>query len=132
MGKKFEPVPNDVERAGKALLDAAYYVHTQLGPGLLESVYEECLIRTLRKRGVQAANQVSLPITFDGETLETGLRIDVLVENSVIAELKSVDTVPPIVQSQLLTYLRLTGQRLGFLVNFNVIHLRDGIQRMVN
>ena len=129
--KVFQPIAPDVERVGKAVLDAAFKVHTALGPGLLESVYETTTAYEVRKSGLMVATQVSLPIFYDGQESASGLRFDMLVEKCVIVELKSVENMNPIYEAQLLTYLKLTGIRLGFLINFNVVHLRNGIKRMV-
>jgi GxxExxY protein len=107
------------------------HVHSSLGPGLLESVYQGCLLRELQKRGLEAAGQVGLPVVFEGEKIELGYRIDLLVEKLVIVEIKSIDAIHPVHQAQLLTYLRLSGIGVGLLINFNVVHLRDGIKRMV-
>ena len=129
--KVYQPVAPDVEKVGKAVLDAAFKVHTALGPGLLELVYETTTAYEVRKSGLIVATQVSLPIFYDGQELASGLRLDMLVEKSVIVELKSVETMHPVYEAQLLTYLKLTGLRLGFLINFNVVRLKDGIKRMV-
>jgi len=115
----------------KAVVDAAYAVHSALGAGLLESVYEACLTHELKKRALKVASQVSLPIVYDGIRLDAGLRLDMLVEDCVIVELKAVDTLLPFHQAQILTYLKLTGHRLGLLINFNVPVIRQGIKRMV-
>ena len=117
---------------GKKVLDAAYAVHSSLGPGLLESVYGACLAHKLRQLKVIADTQVIMPVMFEGMQVETGLRLDLLAGNLVVVELKSVDTVTPLHEAQLLTYLKVTGLRLGYLINFNVVHLKDGIKRMVN
>jgi GxxExxY protein len=130
-GLPFRTIPADVELVGKKVLDAAFKVHTVLGPGLLESVYEACLAYELHKSGLKAETQVALPVFYEGVRVEAGLRMDLLVENSVIVELKSVETMNPVYEAQLLTYLKLTNIRLGYLINFNVPHLRDGVKRMV-
>jgi GxxExxY protein len=127
----FTPIPPDVERIGKVILDAAFRVHTALGPGLLESVYETAVAHVIRESGLLVETQVVLPIMFEGVRLESGLRLDMRVEKCVIAEIKSVETMNPVFEAQLFTYLRLSGIRLGFLINFNVAHLKDGIKRMV-
>jgi len=127
----FQPIAPDVERIGKAVLDAAFKVHTALGPGLLESVYETTTAYEIRKSGLVVATQVSLPIFYDGQQLESGFRLDMLVEECVIVELKSVETMNPVYEAQIITYLRLRRLRLGFLINFNVKHLKDGIKRFV-
>ena len=113
-------------------MECAFKVHTKLGPGLLESAYEICLFHELRKRGLQVSCQVSLPIEYDGIKLDAGYRLDMLVNESVIIELKSVDSLLPIHTAQLLSYLKLSGKKLGLLINFNVVHLRQGIKRVVN
>jgi GxxExxY protein len=127
----FAPIPPEVERVGKAVLDAAFKVHTALGPGLLESVYETCTAFELTQNGLQAPTQIGLPVTYQGIRMDAGLRPDMIVEESVIVEFKSADTMHPIFEAQLITYLKLTGIRLGFLINFNVVHLKDGIKRIV-
>lgn len=127
----FQPIAPEVEKVGKSVLDAAFKVHTALGPGLLESVYETTMAYEVRKNGLNVATQVSLPILYDGQKLESGLRLDMLVEKCVIVELKSVETMNPVYEAQIMTYLRLSSVRLGFLINFNVKHLKDGIKRFV-
>jgi len=107
-------------------------VHTALGPGLLESAYTSCLQHELRSLGLRAEVQVPLPLVYDNVKLEIGYRIDLLVEGCVIVELKSVDAVNPVHKAQILSYLKLSGKSLGLLINFNVVHLKDGIQRFVN
>lgn len=129
--KVFEPIPPDVEEVGKAVLDAAFKVHTALGPGLLESVYETTVAYEIRKGGLLVETQVAMPIIYDNTKLESGLRLDMLVEKCVIVELKSVEKMNPVYEAQLMTYLRLSNFRLGFLINFNVAHLKEGIKRMV-
>jgi GxxExxY protein len=131
-GTFHKPVPTEVEMVGEKILDAAFKVHTALGPGLLESVYEACLAFEIRKSGLKVETQVALPVTYEGVHIDAGLRMDMLVENCVIVELKSVDTMNPVYEAQLLTYLKLTKIRLGYLINFNVPHLRDGFKRMIS
>ena len=114
------------------IIEAAMRVHTALGPGLLESAYEACLLFELHRRNLKAASQVELPVVYEGVRIDAGYRIDLLVEDAVIVELKSVDRVLPLHQAQLLSYLKLSGKRVGLLINFNVVHLREGIKRMVN
>jgi GxxExxY protein len=126
-----EPIPPRVEEAGARLLDAAYKVHRNLGPGLLESVYEACVCHELAKMGVTFLRQVCLPLYYDGLEIETGLRFDLLVDGLVIGELKSKESLLPIHEAQTLTYLKLTKKRLGLLINLNVILLKDGIRRFV-
>jgi GxxExxY protein len=127
----FHSIAPEVEKIGKAVLDAAFKVHTALGPGLLESVYETTMAYEVRKSGLNVATQVSLPIIYDGQKLESGLRLDMLVEKCVIAEFKAVETMNPVYEAQIMTYLCLSAVRLGFLINFNVRHLKDGIKRFV-
>lgn len=115
-----------------AIIEAAMRVHTSLGPGLLESAYEICLLHELRKRNFKVKSQMSLPIMYDGIKIDVGYRLDLIVEDAVIVELKAVERILPIHQAQLLSYLKLSGRKLGLLINFNVIHLRDGIKRVVN
>jgi GxxExxY protein len=129
--KLYLPVSLDVERVGKAVLDAAFKVHTRLGPGLLESVYRVALRYVLEKGGTPVEVEIEQPIEFDGVKLASGLRLDMLVDKRVIVELKSVEKMNPIYEAQLMTYLRLSGLRLGYLINFNVRHLKDGIKRIV-
>jgi len=107
-------------------------VHSSLGPGLLESAYQACLAHELRSRGIEVAAQVAVPVVYQGQKLEVGYRIDLLVENRVVVEVKSVEAVHPIHEAQLLSYMRLSGLNVGLLINFNVLHLRDGIRRMVD
>jgi len=114
------------------IIGAAMKVHSALGPGVLERAYELCLVHELRKQGLKAEAQLELPIEYDCLKIDAGYRIDVLVEGSVILELKTVQTLLPIHEAQLLSYLRLGHKQVGLLINFHVEHLRDGIKRMVN
>jgi GxxExxY protein len=107
-------------------------VHSVLGPGLLESAYQACLAHEIRNRGLAVASQVPLPVVYEGHKLEVGYRIDLVVEGRVVVEVKSVEALHPIHEAQLLSYMRLSGLRVGLLINFNVLHLRDGIKRMVD
>lgn len=129
--RPFIPISPNVEAIGKKMLDAAYTVHTDLGPGLLESVYEACLAYELRNQGVKVETQAVVPVKFQDVFVETGLRLDLWVEKNVIVELKAVETMHPLYDAQLLTYLKITGCRLGFLINFNVKRLKEGVKRMV-
>jgi GxxExxY protein len=124
-------IPEETERIAKAVIDAAFAVHKALGPGLLESVYAVCLCHELSKRGIAFRSQVTLPVIYDGVRLDAGLRLDVLAAEAVVVELKAVEKHNPLFEAQLLTYLKLTGHRLGLLINFNVALLKDGIKRMV-
>ena len=125
------PITPELEVIGTKVLDAAYTVHTALGPGLLESVYEACLAYEIRKLGLKAETQVVVPVQYNDVYVETGLRLDIWVEEKVILELKAVEQMHSLYQAQLITYLKITGCRLGYLMNFNVLHFRDGFKRMV-
>ena len=114
------------------VVDAAIKVHSSLGPGLLENAYEACLKYELQKRGIQAERQVALPVVYDGVRIELGHRLDLLVENEIIVELKAVERLTRIHEAQLLSYLKLSNKKIGLLINFNVLRLKDGIKRMVN
>ena len=122
----------DMEEVARILVDSAIKVHRALGPGLLESAYQQCLAYELRKRGLRVDCEVTLPIVYDGQQIDAGYRVDMLVENCIIIENKAVDQILAIHQAQLLTYLKLRDGRLGFLLNWNVKLMRDGIKRMVN
>ncbi|MDR3441126.1 GxxExxY protein [Telmatospirillum sp.] len=128
---KPEEWPQCLEEFGQQVVDSAFKVHKELGPGLLESVYETCMLRELSKRGVSARRQVPVPIVYDGETLDAALKLDLLVGGEIIVEIKAVEKIIPLHQAQLLTYLRLSQKRLGFLINFNVKLIRDGVRRLV-
>lgn len=127
----FEPIDDRTEQLVTAVMDAAFEVHRQLGPGLLESVYETCLRYELTKRQVPFQSQLILPITYDNVQLDADLRIDFLVDDRIIVELKAVEKLIPIHEAQLLTYLKLTDKRLGVLLNFNSKLLKDGFKRIV-
>jgi GxxExxY protein len=114
------------------VIACALKVYTAIGPDVLESVYQTCLLHELQKAGLRAHAQVALPVEYDGLRLDSGYRIDLLVENTVIIELKCVEALLPIHKAQLLTYLRLANKSLGLLLNFNVVHLREGIKRVLN
>ena len=131
MHKEHEPLPPRTEEAARDVVDAAIAVHRVLGPGLLESAYEACLAHELDRRGRSVLRQVGLPIVYEAIRLEAGYRIDLIVDGSVIVEVKSVDAIAPIHEAQLLTYLRLSERRLGLLINFNVALLKQGIKRMI-
>lgn len=114
------------------VVDVAFQIHTQLGPGLLESVYEAVLVHELRKRGLRAEAQVPVPVVWDGVKLDVGFRADIIVEGKLVLELKSLEQIAPVHKKQLLTYLRLTSCRLGLLINFGTELIKDGISRVVN
>jgi len=122
----------ELNEISRRIIDAAIQIHKKLGPGLLESVYRECLVHEMRKRGLRVEEEVQVPIVYDGIKLKSPLRLDLLVEAEVIVELKAIDDVVAVHRAQLLSYLRLTGKRLGLLLNFNVVLLKDGIHRIVN
>lgn len=125
----------DIERINEvsgSIVDAAIKVHTALGPGLLESAYEACLVYELRKRGRKVFSQVELPVIYEDVRLDVGYRIDLLVDDCVIVELKAVDKILPIHEAQLLSYLKLSGFKVGLLINFNVMRLKQEIKRLVN
>jgi len=117
---------------GQIVVDCAFRVHTTLGPGLLESVYEVALAHDLKKRGLQVERQVAIPIVYDDLRFDQGFRADIIVERLVILELKSVEELHPVHKKQLLTYLRLADKRLGYLINFGAELIKDGISRIVN
>jgi GxxExxY protein len=121
----------DQEQIFKVILDCAFKVHTAIGPGLLESAYEECLYYELRKAGLSVEKQKILPLIYEEIKLDAGYRIDLLVENQIVIELKAVETLNEIHLAQVLTYLKLSKCKLGLLVNFNVKHLKDGIKRVI-
>ena len=122
----------DIEAIGKDIVDAAYQIHKQFGPGLLESAYQECHVYELRKRGRIVQTELVLPIEYDGQEFDEGYRIDELVDGLVIVENKAVDDVHPIHMAQLLTYMKLKNVKLGFLINWNVKLIKNGIQRVVH
>jgi GxxExxY protein len=119
------------DRTGQ-IIDAAIKVHTVLGPGLLESSYEACLAHELKLRGMTLTTQYPIDLVYEGLTLDVGYRADLLVENAVIVELKAVEKIIPVHEAQLISYLRLTGFRVGLLINFHEVRLKDGIRRRVN
>ncbi|WP_312167171.1 GxxExxY protein [Phenylobacterium sp.] len=120
-----------VEAVCRQLLDSAFKVHKALGPGLLETAYEHCLAHELQSRGLSVARQLALPIRYDGLELDAGYRLDLVVERQVVVELKAVEALTRLHEAQVLTYLKLSGHRIGFLMNFNVILLKQGIRRLV-
>jgi GxxExxY protein len=129
------PAPIRIPRVNQVsgiVVNAAMRVHSVLGPGLLESAYQVCLEQELRKRGLRVEAQLGLPVVYEGEKLDLGYRIDLLVENLVIVEIKCVEAIHPVHEAQLLSYLRLSGKSVGLLINFYVARLRDGIKRMVD
>ncbi len=127
---QFEETSEREEKVATQIVDAAYSVHKALGPGLLEKVYEVCFCHELTKKRLSFQRQVSLPVVYDGITFDEGLRLDV-IEDLIICEIKAVDKTNPVWQAQLLSYLKLTGKRIGFLINFNVPLLKNGIRRVI-
>ena len=125
-----DPISDELNELSRDIVDAVFHIHQELGPGLLESVYEACLCHELARRGLKFERQATLPVVYDGMEIEAGLRIDLWVEKKLVVELKSVETLLDIHKAQLLTYLKLTNCRLGLLVNFNVPVIRQGIRRI--
>ena len=130
-GMPFDRIPDKVEMVGKCILDSAFKVHSALGPGLLESAYEACLAYEIMENHLQVQTQISLPISYQKITIEAGYRIDMLVENCVIVELKAVERLIPLYEAQILTYMKLSSIRLGYILNFNTTRLKYGIRRLV-
>jgi GxxExxY protein len=122
----------DINKISGLIIEAAMRVHSVLGPGLLESAYEACLLHELRKPGLKVLSQVSLPVLYDSLNIDAGYRVDLIIDDSVIVELKAVEKLLPVHEAQLLSYLKLSRKKLGLLINFNVVHLKDGIKRMAN
>jgi GxxExxY protein len=129
---KFKDLSQQEEEIGKAIVNTAFKIHKELGPGLLEKVYEICVAHELRKAGYDVKRQIDIPIVYDGIQFDEGLRLDLLVSDLVIAELKAVDLINPVWQAQIISHLKLTKLRLGYLINFNVVLIKDGIQRFKN
>lgn len=122
----------DTNQVTEKVIEAAMRVHSALGPGLLEKAYHACVLHELEKQEFLVESEVLLPVYYDGVGIDAGYRIDLLVEDQVVVELKSIDKVIPIHEAQLITYLKLSCKKVGLLINFNVLHLRDGITRRVN
>jgi GxxExxY protein len=116
----------------REIVDSAYHIHKRLGPGLLESVYETVMLYELGKRGLNCVREQAIPVVYDNVRIDVGFRADLIVEDKVIVEVKSIELVAPVHKKQLMTYLRLADKRLGLLINFNVVLIRDGIVRIVN
>ena len=122
----------NINQVSGGVVNAAMKVHSALGPGLLESAYKSCILHELRKRRLNVVSEVPMPVFYDGMKMDVGYRADLIVEDMVLVELKAVDVLAPIHEAQLLCYLKLSGRKVGLLINFNVVHLKDGIKRMVN
>jgi GxxExxY protein len=130
--KDFSVISEKEEILAKSIVNAAFKVHSALGPGLLEKVYEICFSYELKKIGIPVKRQIDIPVVYDGLVFEEGLRLDVLVDDLVICEIKAVDIVNPVWEAQILSHLKLTGKKLGFLINFNVPLIKQGIKRYIN
>ena len=128
---KYKPLSEKEEAIAKKIVDSAFTVHKNLGPGLLEKVYEICFCHELSKRGLKCQRQIGIPIIYDGIKFDEGLQLDVLVEELVICELKAVEEMNPVWEAQILSHLKLTNKRLGFLINFNVTLIKEGIKRII-
>jgi len=131
VSKEYGQLPKEVEEIATEVVDEAFKVYDRLGPGLLEKVYEACFCYELSQKGIAHERQVVVPIKYDDLVFDEGFRLDVLVENQIICELKAVETILPVHQAQLLSYLKITDHRLGFLINFNSSKFRDGIKRLI-
>jgi GxxExxY protein len=127
----FEKISTEEDRIGKEIVNAAFYVHKELGPGLLEKVYEVCFCHVLAHKGFKIKRQIDVPIVFEGLIFDEGLRLDVMVNDLVICELKALENVNPVWEAQLLSHLKLTNKRLDYLINFNVPLIKNGIKRMI-
>ena len=127
----YKPLSLEEERIGRAVVHAAFQVHKALGPGLLERVYEVCIQHVLMNSGFDVKRQVEVPIVYEDQVFEEGFKLDILVNDLVICELKAIDNVNPVWEAQLLSHLRLTKKRLGYIINFNVPLIKQGIKRMV-
>jgi len=122
----------ELEKIGAKIVDAAYHVHKELGPGLLESVYEYCLIEELKSLNLTVASQIKLPVIYKGKQLDKEFVMDILVENEIVIELKAVEQILPVHEVQQLTYMKLADKKLGYLINFNVPLIKEGIRRKIN
>ena len=122
----------NTEQIARIIVNSAFKVHRELGPGLLERVYEVCLAHEIQKIGLQVQRQIKIPIVYDGIIFEESLRLDLLVENSIIVEVKAIEQINPVWDAQIISHLKLTGKDLGFLINFNVPLIKNGIKRFIN
>jgi GxxExxY protein len=127
-----QQITPQINQITRQIIGAAMRVHTALGPGLLESAYRACLIHELRNQRFTVASEVGLPVVYLGEKIDLGYRIDLIVADSVIVEIKCIEAINPVHKAQLLSYMRLSGRQIGLLINFHVEHLKDGIKRMVD
>jgi GxxExxY protein len=119
------------EKTFKQILDSAFFIHSELGPGLLESAYEQCLYYDLSRKGLKVEKQKSMPLIFREMKMELGYRLDLFVENDIIVEIKAVEALSDVHMAQILTYMKISGCNLGLLINFNCRHLKDGIRRII-
>ncbi len=131
MTSQFTELPRRTEELANELVDAAYSVHSVLGPGLLESIYERCLCHELSLREISFEHQVALPIAYKDLLIDGGLRLDLIVDRQIVVELKAVEKIVTVHRAQILTYMKLAGYRLGFLINFNVPKIKQGIERFI-
>ena len=131
VGNEYIPIPDELNVITQRIIDGAFKVHKALGPGLLESVYEICLCHELQKSGLKVKRQVNVPVVYDNIRFDAGFRLDLLVEEKVIVEIKAVDDMNPVFDAQILTYLKLTNIRVGLLINFNSPVIKKGIKRLV-
>lgn len=122
----------EIEVISKQVVDAAFQVHKEMGPGLVESIYTYCIVHELRLRNLNVQKEVFIPLQYKGVELPKDFRIDILVEDEIVLEIKSVETLHPVFEAQIISYLKLTGKRIGFLINFNVPLIKNGIKRFVN
>lgn len=129
---EYDDLSFEEERIGKVIVNASFKIHRSIGPGLLEKIYEVCLAHELRKAGLDVKRQVTIPIQYDGIQFDEGLRLDLLVEDKVVIEIKSVEQVNPVWEAQIISHLKLTGLSLGYLINFNVPLIKNGIRRFRN
>jgi GxxExxY protein len=127
-----ESTSDEIERVATEIVDAAFKIHMKLGPGLLESAYQVLMEYELRKRGLYVQREVPVPVVYEDVRLDAGYRLDLLVNNCVIVEIKAIEKLHPVHEAQVLTYLKLTGPRLGILINFNTKLIKDGIKRIVH
>jgi GxxExxY protein len=130
-GAMYDAIPTRTEAAARVAVGGAFQVHKTLGPGLLESAYEHCLAYEIARRGLSVQRQVALPLVYEGEKLDAGYRLDLVIDGVVIIEVKAIDALAPIHDAQVLTYLKLSGLRIGLLMNFNVALLKQGLKRFV-
>jgi GxxExxY protein len=127
----YAPIPEETNTVAAQVVDAAFHVHKELGPGLLADVYDVCLVHELRNRGLRVAHHVLLPVRYGDLVLDAGLQLDLLVEDRVVVEIKVVDALAPVHHAQVIAYLKLSGHRVGLLINFNSALLKDGMKRIV-